>query len=693
MNKKLPLIITGVVILFVLIGSGIWFLTKSSNNQRPVADTAWKFDKTIAEPITATSGDTDVKLGNLDSAKVTIQIPAGAFDDATDVELVTPEKAPDYSSLEATPIGSPIEIKSSGDVRLNEKMTVTFAFDPGELPPDTYADQLQASYYNGETWDYLTPTNVDMENGLMTIDIYHFSLLGKNKVSDEAVLTKQWIHSQALDDTMRDSVNDVSDEIANKMVEMTLAKMGITDKSISGAVLNDILTDDAYKDMYDQYQNGDVSGFNQNLVLLMGKKIATRVPESAFKSALSGLAGDAAEDVEAVSKAAGYAAEGQYREAAKIIGEQIADKFLITTAGKIAVEVVDYQIQSWKSDEVEAAYQAYKKGSDSYFYGYNNDPGDFDTVWTQMRGVRRQLMIEAIAKQNEARRDAGMPQLDEREMDMVRDGVRRSFERQFKSRLEKDKIVEQKEKDLKMLMDAFNEADFLERSFGPKNLVKHSDLKVRMDVLYHFTQRMMKDTDRFKLNDKEGFLVDGALSVHDITQAARKYFGEGGGEEAYKEYLNERFGIALYPSLKDLSGTWQNGLITITDVILSEEAKAQLEEAQSGANTGDDDEGCDLNINLEDLIGQSNAAAISITATGDNTGTMILGTDDEPKNIPIKYENGVITGSFSEDEGSATMSIPVSEADNGYSMSGTIIISYQGDMAKIIASLTATKAK
>jgi hypothetical protein len=689
MNKKLPLIIAAAVILFATITATLWYFTKPSSDSRPAADTSWKFEKTITEPITATSGDTDVKLGDLDTAKVTIEIPAGAFDSATEVELVTPDKAPDYSSLEATPIGSPIEIKSSGDVRLNEKMTVTFAFDPAELPPDTYADQLQASYYNGEVWDYLTPTNVDMENGLMTVDIYHFSLLGKNKVSDEAVLTKQWIHSQALDDTMRDSINDVSDEIANKMVELTLAKMGINDKSISGSVLNDILTDDAYKDMYDQYQNGDVAGFNQNLAILMGKKIASRVPESVFKNALEGLAGDAAEDVEAVAKAAGYAAEGQYREAAKIIGEQIADKFLITTAGKIAVEVVDYQIQSWKSDEVEAAYQAYKKGSDSYFYGYNNDPGDFDTVWTQMRGVRRQLMIEAIAKQNEARRDAGMPQLDEREMDMVRDGVRRSFERQFKSRLEKDKIVEQKEKDLQMLFDKFKEADFLERSFGPKNLVKHTDLKVRMDVLYHFTQRMMKDTGRFKLNDKMGLLSEGALSVHDIAQAVRKYFGEDGGEKAYREFLNERYGISLYPALKDLAGTWQNGTITITEVILSEEAKAQMAEAESSA----DEEGCDLDINLEDLIGQSGEAAITITATGDNTGTMILGTDDEPKSIPIKYDGGVITGSYKDNEGVATMSIPVSENDNGYSMNGMVTITYQGGMAKILASLTATKAK
>ncbi len=689
MNKKLFFLAAVVVFALALAASLLWYFNQSDNGQRPKADTSWKYEKVISEPKTGTAGEADLELGDLKTDKVAISIPKGAFESATEVEISTPDKAPDYSSLEATPIGSPVEIKSSGDVRLNEKMTVTFAFDKSQLPADTYPDQMQAGYYNGERWDYLVPTMVDLEKGLMTVELYHFSLLGANKVSDETTLTEQWIHSQALDNTLRDNINDVSDEIANKMVEMTLEKMGISDKSITGSVVNDILTDDSYKDMYDDYQKGDVAGFNQKLAMLMGQKIATRVPESAFQSALSAISGDASEDVEAVAKAAGYAAEGQYREAAKIIGEQIADKFLITTAGKIAVEMVDYQIQSWKNDEVEAAYQAYKNGSDSYFYGYNNDKGDFATVWNQMRGVRRQLEIEAIAKQNEARRDAGMPELDEREMDKIRNGVQMSFERQFKNRLERDIEVEKQEKDLKMLIDAFKEADFLERSFGPKGLSEHSDLKIRMDVLWHFTERMMKDTGRFNLNDKQGFLVDGALSVHDITQAARYYFSETGGKEAYKKFLFDRFGISMYPDFKKLGGVWQNGKLVITDVILSEEAKRLKEEQLSGA----EEEGCDLNFDPEALKGESSDVSISITPTSENSGTMTFNNDDEPKSINVKYEGGVITGSFTEEGAVAAFSLPIAEDDAGYHMNGTVTINYQGDMLKILANMTADKGK
>ena len=90
-----------------------------------------------------------------------------------------------------------------------------------------------------------------------------------------------------------------------------------------------------------------------------------------------------------------------------LLESKIADKFLITTAGKIAVEVIDYQIESWKNSEVEAAFKAYKNGANGAFWGYNVDKQDFDAVWTQMKGASRQLELEAIAKENGIRQESG----------------------------------------------------------------------------------------------------------------------------------------------------------------------------------------------------------------------------------------------------------------------------------------------
>ena len=56
-------------------------------------------------------------------------------------------------------------------------------------------------------------------------------------------------------------------------------------------------------------------------------------------------------------------AEGRYKDAAKIIGEQIADQFMITKVGKFAVAAIDSQIQSWKGEDVVKA-SVYGKGDD-----------------------------------------------------------------------------------------------------------------------------------------------------------------------------------------------------------------------------------------------------------------------------------------------------------------------------------------
>jgi len=692
-------IAAGLAFLVLAIGfGGYWYSAKQNHYKGPDGGgSGTKMvkvqNRSIPEALKATAGDEAVRLGDLTSQNVSVQVAKGAFASTTEIELVTPEAIPEYPAAEAVPIGSPVEIKSSGDKRLEDKMTITFAFDPKALPPETYPDQLWISYFNGRRWDYLKPSAVDMEKGTIVFDSYHFSLFGANKVDDDTVITEHWIHSKTLDDALRGKINDTTDAICNKAVELTLQKMGISDKSMSGKVLTDILTDDSYKEMHDALSKKDVLGFNQKLSVLLGKKIADRVPESMFKSGLEAITDDAGvEDVEAVAKAAGYAAEGQYKEAAKIIGEQIADKFLLTTAGKIAVDVVNHQIESWKDTELEAAYLAYRNGSGQYFYGYNNDPKDFDTVWDQMRGIRRQLEIEAIARENAAREEAGMPPLTDKQMDMVRDGVKNSFQRQFENRVEEDVKMEAEEKKVRMIVDAYKKAGFLDRVGGLATLDKGLDMEGRLDVMYHFAEKIMKDTKRFQVSDKEGLVMKDKISLSDIVQGARYYFSGPEGKKAYAKFLKDRFGISLYPALKDLAGAWPKGKMVITDVILSDDMKAAIEKAKTEAKS-DKDEGCDFTIDFEKLKGKESEADIAISAQSETAGTMTFAAgEDNAKTVPITYAEGVINGSFTDQGAVATLNIEASEEEQGHALKGTVIINYQ-DKLKILASLTASRGK
>jgi len=543
--KKILLL---VFLVLVIGGGSLYFLTLGQSNS-----TVWKYDKKIATPLKVTSGkSSDATIGNLQTDGVSIVLPKGSFDTDTAIELKTPDKVPNYIKSEMTPLGSPIEI-SAGDkpIRLNEKIKITMAYDPAMLPKDTKVKKIRVLYYDGASWESLRPVFVDLEKSQVVFESYHFSVFGLNQVGDETKITENWIKSAAFDKTLRKGLNKKSDYITNQIIDMTLKKLGISDESTKGKILADILKDDGYTDVVKAYASGDIVDGGQKVAALCGSKIVELVPKSVLSKALNSVAGSSG-DIAAAGKALGNIEAGQYRDAAKIIGEQIADKFLVVTAGKIAVQVVGAQIESWKNAEVEAAFQAYKNGANGAFWGYNVDKKDFDAVWIQMKGASRQLEIGAIAKENEIRKEAGMPTLTEKEEDSVRATVKESYRTQFATRIEKDAEIKKEEENLRTMVEAFQKADFFYGALAPAGLDKGLDYENTLDVLSHFVTKMMNDTNRFDLSTKEGLIMDKAISVSDIVQGARIYFSLPDGKKKYGEYLKNRFGINLYPKLSDI---------------------------------------------------------------------------------------------------------------------------------------------
>lgn len=668
-------------------------------------DTQWTYEKTIAAPIDVTSGKTETSLGDLEKDKVAVKIDGGAFDSDTKVELKTPDTVPEYVGKEIKILGAPIEITANGEsARLNEKATINFKFDKALLNGDNSTSTLRVAYYNGTKWDYIKPLAIDMENGVMTFETYHFSLLGATKIQDETVLTENWIHSKTLDKSMRDNINKVTDEIANKIIDKGLEKMGISDKSIKGKILGDLLKENDYKDVYDAYKKGDILDMNSKMAVLIGKKIAENVPASTIQAGLKDLTADSSDfgsrvkDVEAVSQAAANIAEGQYKDAAKIIANQILDKTTIGLAGKVAVEVVNGQIESWKNSEVEAAYEAYNHGSSKVFYGYYNDKGDFNTVWDQMRGIRRQLEIEAIKKENEGRADAGLPPLNEKQMDVIRDGVKSSYQRQFEKRSANEEVMKAEEDKLRMLTEAFKKNNMFDSTLGPIGLDKGFDFETKLDVLYHFAEKMMNDTKRWELSDKNGLIMDDKISVDDIAQGAKLWLSGPEGRKQYAKFLKDRFNISLSPALKDLAGNWPVGTLTFKDVILPPEMIAQIEAAKNKPKTESSnplDGGCDFSIDPRLFKGKTAPLTAEIKATSENGGTILLKfKDGKIDPMSFTYSEGEIKGSMSKDGATGVLSLVASDEDKNYVASGSFNVSFGTNGAgKMLIDINMSKPK
>lgn len=666
--------------IFFYSGVFLLFFVLSGCAKKSVEQSA-EYKIAIPEPIVVTATqDTDATLGDLAMHDVAIVVTAGAFDQDKQVTMHTPASIPSNIDNQKL-IGSPVEILAGeSPVRLLNKTSVTFKFDKTLLPEKTDESMLRVAYYNGQQWDYIKPSVVDMDAGVMTFETYHFSLLAP-KIADETKVTEQFIHSQALDNVIRDGANDVSDEITQQIITMTLTKMGITSEETQAKIFEKVSQAESYKEIYDMYQSGDVQGASQKVALLAGEKIAETVPDSVLKEALGNVIG-AADDIAKVSEAAGYVAEGQYKQAAKIIGENIADKFLITSAGKIAVEVVNGQIDSWKNVEVDAAYQAYKNGADGYFWGYNVDKNDFNSIWDQMRGVRRQLEIEAIAKENAIREEGGMPALTEREEGMVRTRVKDAYQKQFEDRSKNEDAIAKEKEQLTKIFEAFKKANLMDGVMGPQGLDKGYTYEQKLEILNHFAQKMMKDTNRGEVSDKEGLIMETKISATDLAYGARVYFSEPDGKKQYEEYIKERFGIGMYPKLSDLTGAW-NGSMTITEVNISDAYRAQMA-------SGGDQEGCDIAM-IEEMKGKPNPMSFELKPTSETGGLFIPSGESDAKPMPFTYNNGEIEVPFDMDGARGTMYFKAEKTDSGYAMNGNMHASYANGDVTVKGTTSASK--
>lgn len=668
----------------------------SGCGSKATGDTNWEYQKTIQNPLKATCGSSEVKLGNIEKDGVEVTIPANTFAKPTEVSLINPDKTPKYASKEMTGFGAPIEISVGEEsVRLQQPVTVRMKFDPALLGADLESGSLYMGYYNGKQWQYIKPA-VDRENNIMSFTTSHFSLFGQAKLTVDQRI-EQYTHNAALADWAQDQSDEMTNAAAEKVIDHILQdKLGISDETTKGKVLNSLLKDDEWGGMLKNLANGDVEGFNQDLQVLAGKKIVENVPKSTLSKALGGLTSDfGVGTVAKASEAAGYLAEGRAKDAARIIGEHIADQFMITTAGKIAVAAIEHKISSWKNEEVEAAYQAYKNGASSKvpWWGYQVEKGNFDDVWSQMGGAARQLELEAIAAQEKAREEAGMPPLTDREKEKLRTMVEKDLKKQFEQRVKTDAEIEKKKAEYDLIMGMYKESGFMEK--GRWGWEKGYELEQRLDVLLHFKDKLLKDTGRKFIKDGNGHTKE-SISVNELKSIAMDWFSTDDPAERqrkYVEYLKKEFGIILSPKAELLNGPWSSCTITITEF--------DLGPAPEPSEQVETEEGCDLDnldmynmikANLEEQKGKPKPINMSLQLGADGSGTMTITDEDGDKNnLPAKYKDGTLTASTNEEDARVKFQGAVSEFGGAISISGSFEIKGISDPAWIKGTWSATK--
>ncbi len=677
---------------FVLIAGAVYFLMPRGAKPAPSSAAKPNLDsnlmavaeRPIMQALEGQAGQADVTLGQADKDGVSVAIPKNSFASTTKINLVTPEKIPTPDAAVGELIGAPVQIDAGGPVRLDDQATLTFKLPADKIPTTTEAYRLRVAYYNGQEWDYIKPDKVDLAAGTVTFNTFHFSTYAPANAKDDKV-ANDWVKTKVLQDALNKDLVKPHDVYSAQAVDLSMEKLGISDPEAKDKVLKSMLNDPEYKEMQGYYKTNDQM-FDDKLKLLIGKKIAGQVPMPLLKKAL--MASKATGGTAAVSKALGNAVEGNYTDAAKEIGDFITNQFVLGVAAKAAVAITNYEIKTWKNSEIEAAFKAYRDGSNGYFYGYNNDPKDFDAVWDQMRGIGRQIELEAIRQANAVRKESGMEPLSESQEQSLRNQLKEQYRSQFATRLERENELAEQEKKLMKIMDGLRAAGIFDSTTGPAGLDKGFDFENKLDVVGHFVDKMMKDINRFDITDKTGLIADKAVSVDDLVQGVRIYFSGPDGKKDYAKFLKDRFGIVLYPTLKELEGDW-SGTMTITDVILSEEAKKMVEEAKSGKKS---DDGCDFNMDFSQLKGKQQPMKFKLKAGSETSGTLIMDNGKKTTEVPITYDQGAIGGSFTQDQAVATFNWSATKSDDGksFGIDGGMNMDYKG-LLQIKAGITAKK--
>jgi hypothetical protein len=660
-------------------------------------DTQWSYEPRLAAPLTATAGAADVTLGSLDQQGIEVTIPAGTFSEETEVTLADPTQAVSYAGEEMTGVGTPFEL-SVGDgspVRLQQPVTVRMTFDPATLGEDFEYGSLRFGYLNGSEWEYVVPV-VDTDSNVMSFTTSHLSLFGQVKATtDEQV--KQYVTNAAVAAYAGKKAGELTDKAVEKLIDATLEKLKITDEGTRGKVINSILKDDEYGNMLKGIAQGDPAEFNQGFNILIGKKIAENVPASALSKALKGITSDfGTETVQKAAEAAGYLAEGQVSAAARILGEHLADQFLLTHVAKAAVATIEGQISSWKNAEVEAAYQAYRNGASSSvpWWGYQVEKSNFDDVWSQMGGAARQLELEAIAAQEKVRKDAGMPPLTDAEKEKLRTAVADDLKKQFEDRAVADAEIEKNAAELALVMKMYKEAGFLEK--GTWGYDKGYELKERLDILAHFTDKLLADTGRAGVFDGTGHSDDG-ISIQELKTAAMGWFSAANPTEAkqrYADFLATTYGIVSYPPPEALNGKWGSSTMTITDFDLGPEPTGKASDSNVVA-------GCDLNDpaiykqmkeSLQKQKGKKSKASMAVKLGKDGTGTLVITDANGTRmSIPATYENGVLKAVKKDKGVSYTYEGTVSGEGRNVTLDGSFTLGLGGKGAYIGGDWTGKK--
>lgn len=612
----------------------------------------------LKEPIVLDNYDQDNVLGDLAANGIELHIPKGAFKNGTKLTISDSSGEVSYNKDAMTPTSSSFDLKIEGeDHRSSLPMLLKIAVDKSYFEDLKEFEGFKGVHFSeANGWTYTNPVEVNREEAYIAFHIYNNPLWGTAELT-EGERKEEFIKGKALETWGASQVEGDVQELTRQMVESILVdKFNASNPSEIGLIANEVLKELKYGTLEygklaDNLMSGDFESYTANVATMIGTTIANSAEEDDL-SELFGQTGTAI-------AMAGHIWEGDYSGAGMKLAEAIAETSPAYKVAKVAIAAIDMKIGNWKNNGIEEAYKAYKEGSNDYImFGYDNDPGDFEQVWDQMRGVARQIEIDAVKRYANA---LGIQEseLTQEQIERERAKVKTALKDQFEKRSNQEKEIAKHEENQRELVKQFEEWNLLKK--GSSWYPYDTSIEQMLTRLHNQVRRIQQETGRFDIVYKDGDLHDQDRGLDNIGKVTKKEMLASDlaklintryvyGEEEYQKLLKE---MGYAPEIKLELGTYF-GSFTITEAPVLEQAEAALKDPSKVPEVILDENGdeCEYQIDLTEVEVQNQLRE------GVEKGKNVIG-----KPIPLTI---VITQGASENEFKASVKADYSTAFPDY---------------------------
>lgn len=478
--------------------------------------------------------NTEAVVGDLKKNSIQLVIAEGVFDQKGKLQIEESESVVPFDNKKASLIGTPFHITIDQESkRLNKPVTIKLKLEPSEIASLNRPIDLWIGYFNGKNWDYFPPQEVNVKEGYVTFETYHFSLFSKAELTKSEQINS-FSYKNAVNKWAEKDSDLLTKQATQQMVNQILSKnMGINNKSLTQDIVESIMKENDYTKLLVSYNDNKMDEFGTDLAVLAGKKILQVVSEESNAKDLLNSVTEHSSKIGAGVKMGLALAEGDLEKAAKELSLEILSTYPVTKVFKAAAEITDQQISRWRDQELEAAYRVFVNGANSStpFWGYNVEAGNFNQVWLQMRGLQTKILDDAI-KNYAAANNISVSQLDKATIEKIRIQTKENLSQEFGKRREQESTVEAFKAENLQLITEFENANLLtEYRF---EFTENTTFEMRLIRLFRIKEMILKDT-----KSRLGFTgIDerGIISAKTVSRLIQIWYSEN-GKEKYREEL------------------------------------------------------------------------------------------------------------------------------------------------------------